>query len=160
MEYALAVHKASGEQMFKHIVYLRHIVVVAVLACLGLATDASPVVQTKALDQLRVNNVTAQKKHPPAKRLKGILAAPAAPTGLTVKPDPQNGTVMHLTWEDNADNEEGFEVDNTVGRRDAPGHPGMGTVTYFWTGLKPSRRACFRVGPSNPDKFSVWDPSV
>jgi hypothetical protein len=146
--------------MFKHIVYIRHIVVVAVLACVGLATDAAPVVQTKALDQLQVNNVTALKKHSPAKRLKGILAAPAAPTGLTVRPDPQNGTVMHLTWEDNAENEKGFEVDNTVGRRDSPGHPGTGTVTYFWTGLKPGRRACFRVGPANPDIFSVWDPNV
>jgi hypothetical protein len=224
--------------MFKHIVYIRHIVVVAVLACVGLATDAAPVVQTKALDQLQVNNVTAQKQHPSTKGLKGILAylnkhprfmgkshakavgavetalqlcgsgwdslssdqqvalyaiavtanqavtgsqsakatllavlfkfllpvqqagGGAAPTGLTVSPDPQNGTVMHLTWEDNADNEKGFEVDNTVGRRDAPGHSGMGTVTYFWTGLKPGRRACFRVGPSNPDTFSVWDPSV
>jgi len=160
MEYALAVHKASGEQMFKHIVYIRHIVVVAVLACLGLATDASPIVQTRTLDQLQVNNVTAQKKHPPAKRLKGILAAPAAPTGLTVSPDPQNGTVMHLTWKDNADNEKAFEVGNTAGRRDAPAHPGTGAVTYFWTGLKPGRRACFRARASNRDTFSAWDPSV
>jgi hypothetical protein len=160
MEYALAVHKASGEQMFKHIVYIRHIVVVAVLACLGLATDASPAVQTRTLDQLQVNNVTAQKKHPPTKRLKGILAAPAAPTGLTVSPDPQNGTVMHLTWKDNAGSEKAFEVGNTVGRRDAPAHPGTGAVTYFWTGLKPGRRACFRARASNRDTFSAWDPSV
>lgn len=146
--------------MFKHFVYIRHIVVVAVLACLGLATDAAPAVQTRTLDQLQVNNVTAQKKHPPTKGLKGILAAPAAPSGLTVSLDPQNGTVMHLTWEDNADNEKAFEVDNTVGLRDAPAHPGTGTVTYFWTGLKPGRRACFRVRASNHDTFSAWGPSV
>jgi hypothetical protein len=31
-------------------------------------------------------------------------AAPAAPTGLTVRPDPNNGTVMLLTWNNSSDN--------------------------------------------------------
>jgi hypothetical protein len=225
--------------MFKHIVYIRHIAIVAVLACLGLAT-AAPVVQARTLDQPQVHNVVAQK-HPPTAGLTGILAylhkhpdfmgkshakavgavetalqlcgagwnslsldqqaalfgiavaanqalagsvtakvtllvglikflltiqqagggaAPAAPTGLTVSPDSGNGTVMHLTWRDNADDEEAFEVDNTVEHRDVPASPGTGTFTYTWTGLKPGSRACFRVQASNYDTLSTWDPSV
>jgi hypothetical protein len=92
----------------------------------------------QCLGQLQVNNVMAQKKYLPA-------AQPAAPTGLTVSPDPQNGTVLHLTWRDNADNK-AFEVDNTVERRDASARPGTGTVHYTWTGLRPGSRACFRDG--------------
>jgi hypothetical protein len=94
----------------------------------------------------------AQKKYLPA-------AQPAAPTGLTVSPDPQNGTVLHLTWRDNADNK-AFEVDNTVERRDASARPGTGTVHYTWTGLRPGSRACFRVRASDSDTFSSWDPSA
>ena len=67
-------------------------------------------------------------------------------------------TALHLTWQDNSNDEAAFEVDNTVERRDAPAHSGTGTVTYTWTGLKPDSRTCFRIRASNYDTFSNWDP--
>jgi hypothetical protein len=93
---------------------------------------------------------------PPA----GGGASPAAPTNLTVNPDPHNGTVMLLTWSDNSPNESSFEVFNGDESRSALAHPGTGTVTYAWTGLKPGSWTCFRVRASNGDTYSNWEPNV
>lgn len=63
--------------MFKHIANVRHMMVVAVLACLGLATACAPAAQTKAVGQPHVKHVKtvmAQTKNPPTVGLKGILA--------------------------------------------------------------------------------------
>ncbi len=51
---------------------------------------------------------------------------PATPTGLTVRADPNDGTVLHLTWQDNANDETWFEVNNAAGSRKAPAHSGTG----------------------------------
>jgi len=59
---------------------------------------------------------------------------PAAPTGLTVRADPTNGTALRLTWRDNANNQTSFQVSNGEVGRSAPAHTGKGTVSYTWTG--------------------------
>ena len=85
---------------------------------------------------------------------------PAAPTGLTVRADPSDGTVLLLTWQDNANNETSFEVNNGVESRSAPAHPGTGTVNYTWTGLKPGSWTCLRVRETNAYGSSAWDPNA
>jgi hypothetical protein len=87
-------------------------------------------------------------------------SAPRAPTGLAVSADPSNGTVLLLTWRDNANNETAFEVNNGVQSRSAPAHSGTGTVNYTWTGLKPGSLACFRVRATNGRGKSAWDPNT
>jgi hypothetical protein len=86
-------------------------------------------------------------------------AAPAAPAGLTVRPDPDNGTVMLLTWDGSSQNVLYFVVSNGAEERSAPVQPGAGTVSYTWTGLQPASLACFRVRASNGDVSSDWDPN-
>jgi hypothetical protein len=85
-------------------------------------------------------------------------ARPATPTNLTVSPDPTNGTVMQLTWQDNSYDEWSFEISNGNESRSAPG--GTGTVEYTWTGLKPGSWTCFRVRASNGDTYSNWEPNA
>jgi hypothetical protein len=84
--------------------------------------------------------------------------APAAPEGLTVSPDPNNGTVMLLTWTDSSANVLYFAVSNGVEERNVPVQ--SGAVAYTWTGLKPGNWSCFRVRASNGDTSSQWDPSA
>jgi hypothetical protein len=86
--------------------------------------------------------------------------APAAPTGLTVRPDPNNGTVMLLTWNDSSENVLYFVVSNGDEQRNAPLQSSAGTTTYTWTGIQPGSWTCFHVRASNGDTSSNWDPSV
>jgi hypothetical protein len=89
---------------------------------------------------------------------------PAAPSGLTVRPDPSNGTVLLLTWHAHKASllasilKPGFEVSNGVERRSAPA--GSGAVHYTWTGLRPGSRVCFRVRATNALGDSAWDPNA
>lgn len=83
-------------------------------------------------------------------------ATPAAPTGLTVSPDPNNGSVLKLTWNENSDNVLYFDITNGVEERSTPAD----TDTYTWTGLKPHSWTCFRVRATNGDTASNWDPNV
>jgi hypothetical protein len=89
-----------------------------------------------------------------------LHSAPRAPTGLAVRPDPGNNTVLLLTWRDNARNETAFDVSNGVRSRSAPGNPGTGTVHYTWTGLKPGSWTCFKVRATNHLGHSAWDPNT
>jgi hypothetical protein len=86
-------------------------------------------------------------------------AAPAAPTGFTVRPDPNNGTVMLLTWNDSSDNVLYFVVSNGVEERYVPVQSNTGTINYTWTGLQPGSWSCFHVRASNGDTSSNWDPN-
>jgi hypothetical protein len=86
--------------------------------------------------------------------------APAAPSDLTVQPDPNNHSVMLLSWSDNSTDETGFPVSTGDDYRRAPSHPGTGTVSYKWTGLQPNSWTCFRVRADNGDTFSDWEPSA
>lgn len=88
-----------------------------------------------------------------------LRSKPRAPTGLTVHADPRNGTVLLLTWRDNAKNETSFEVNNGVLSRSAAGRPDTGTVHYTWTGLKPGSWTCFKVRATNHLGHSAWDPN-
>ena len=90
----------------------------------------------------------------------GAGPAPAAPSDLTVQPDPKSHYVMLLSWSDNSTDEYGFQVSNGDDHRAAPSHPGTGTVSYKWTGLQPKSWTCFRVRADNGDTFSEWEPSA
>lgn len=90
----------------------------------------------------------------------GSGTAPAAPTDLTVKPDPNNGTVMLLTWADSSDNVLYSVVSNGVEERNVPMQSSGGTATYTWTGLQPGSWSCFRVRATNGDTSSDWDPNA
>jgi hypothetical protein len=89
---------------------------------------------------------------------------PATPTGLTVRADPRNGTVLLLTWHEKKTSlltsllKSRFEVSNGVKSRSAP--VGSGTVHYTWTGLKPGSWACFKVRAINALGDSAWDPNA
>jgi Fibronectin type III domain len=83
-------------------------------------------------------------------------ATPAAPTGLTVSPDPNDGTVLKLSWNEDSDNVLYFDVTNGVDERSTPAD----TDTYTWHGLKPGSWTCFRVRATNGDTSSDWDPNV
>lgn len=87
-------------------------------------------------------------------------AAPEAPTGLTVRSDPNNGTVLVLTWNYSSDNVLYFVVGNGVEERNAPVQSSTGAVSYTWTGLKPDSWTCFHVRASNGDMPSDWDPNA
>jgi hypothetical protein len=93
---------------------------------------------------------------PPA----GGGATPAAPTGLTVHPDSNNGTVLKLTWKEKSDNVLYFDVANGVNERSTIDRSGAETIKYTWTGLKPGSLTCFRVRATNGDTSSKWDPNV
>ncbi len=89
----------------------------------------------------------------------GAGAAPAAPAGLTIRPDPDNGTVLLLTWSNSSDNVLYFVVSDGAEERNAPVQHGTGTISYTWTGLQPGSLTCFRVRASNGDTSSNWDPN-
>lgn len=87
-------------------------------------------------------------------------ATPPPPTNLIVSPNPVNGTVMQLEWQDHSYDELYFEVDDGNDIRMVPASSGTGTVEYTWTGLKPGSRTCFRVRVSNGDTHSNWEPNA
>ena len=86
--------------------------------------------------------------------------APTAPIDLTVTPNPNNDTVLSLTWNDSSNDALYFVVSNGVEERKGLGQSGTGTVTYTWTGLQPHSWTCFKVRASNGDESSNWDPGV
>jgi hypothetical protein len=90
----------------------------------------------------------------------GSGTPPAAPTEFTVNPDPNNGTVMLLTWTDGSDNVLYFVVSNSVEERNVPVQSSGGIATYTWAGLQPRSRSCFRVRASNGDTSSDWEPNA
>jgi hypothetical protein len=90
------------------------------------------------------------------------------PTGLTVRPDSSNGTVLLLTWHAHKMSpltsfltsflKPGFEVNDGARNRSAPA--GSGQVNYTWTGLQPGSRACFKVRATYALGDSAWDPNA
>ncbi len=79
---------------------------------------------------------------------------PAAPSNLTVTAVDQND--IRLNWQDNSNNETGFEINNGVVSRDA----GAGSATYTWGGLAPGTYMCFKIRAYNSAGDSAWDPNV
>ena len=79
---------------------------------------------------------------------------PAAPSNLTVAPVDQHD--IRLNWQDNSNNETGFEINNGVISK----HAGANSVTYTWGGLAPGTYMCFRIRAYNSAGDSAWDPNV
>jgi hypothetical protein len=73
---------------------------------------------------------------------------------LTVTPVNPNNIKLH--WQDNSNNETGFEVNNGVVSK----RVGANTATYTWGGLAPGTYMCFRVRAYNSTGASAWDPNV
>jgi hypothetical protein len=81
-------------------------------------------------------------------------SAPAAPSNLTATAvDPND---IRLNWQDNSDNETGFEINNGVVSRDV----GANSTTYTWGGLAPGTYMCFHIRAYNNAGDSAWDPDV
>jgi hypothetical protein len=79
---------------------------------------------------------------------------PAAPSNLTVYAADSHD--IRLNWQDNSNNETGFEINNGVLSRDV----GANTTTYTWGGLAPGTYMCFRIRAYNSAGDSAWDPDV
>jgi hypothetical protein len=90
----------------------------------------------------------------------GAGAAPSTPTGLTVRADPNDGTVMLLSWNDSSAAVLYFVVSDGVEERNVPVQSSPGSTTYTWTGLQPGSWTCFQVKASNGDTSSSWDPDT
>jgi lysophospholipase L1-like esterase len=81
-------------------------------------------------------------------------SAPAAPSNLTATAvDPND---IRLNWQDNSDNETGFEINNGVISKDAAAN----STTYTWGGLAPGTYMCFKIRAYNSAGDSAWDPNV
>ena len=79
---------------------------------------------------------------------------PAAPSNLTVTAvDPHD---IRLNWQDNSDNETGFEINNGVVSKKA----GPNSTTYTWGGLAPGTYMCFKIRAYNSAGDSAWEPNV
>jgi hypothetical protein len=80
------------------------------------------------------------------------VTVPAAPTGLgAVAVD---GTSIRLSWNDNSNNENGFEISNGV----TSVKVGANTNSYTWSGLTPGQYMCFMVRSYNAAGSSAWTP--
>jgi len=82
------------------------------------------------------------------------VTVPAAPSNLRVTPDGPNA--IRLDWNDNSDNEAGFEINNGVVSRNA----GADSTTYTWSGLAPGTYMCFKIRSYNSAGSSAWEPDV
>lgn len=79
-------------------------------------------------------------------------AVPAAPTGLSVSA--VDGTSIRLSWQDNSNNEVGFEISNG----DTSVKVGANTNSYTWSGLTPGKYMCFMVRAYNAAGSSAYTP--
>lgn len=83
-----------------------------------------------------------------------VAAVPNAPSNLAATAvDPND---IRLTWQDNSDNETGFEINNGVTSTDV----GANSTSYTWGGLSPNTYMCFKVRAYNDAGDSAWDPNV
>jgi hypothetical protein len=85
-------------------------------------------------------------------RLKTSKARPAAPSKLRVMA--VNSSTIRLRWQDNSNNESGFEVNNGVTGR----YAGANSTTYNWGGLAPNTYMCFKVRAFNSAGNSPYVP--
>lgn len=81
-------------------------------------------------------------------------AVPAAPSNLTATAADQND--IKLTWQDNSNNETGFEINNGVTSTNVAAN----STTYTWGGLAPGTYMCFHIRAYNSAGDSPWDPNV
>ncbi len=72
-----------------------------------------------------------------------IVSTPSAPTGL--RATAMSGTKIFLTWNDNSNNETGFEISNGI----TSVKVGAGMPMYTWSGLTPGQYMCFTVSAYN-----------
>ena len=92
-----------------------------------------------------------QTTPPPAVQTTPPPAAPTAPSNLTVSP--VSGSAIRLTWNDNSNNETGFELDN--GSSDLGSVP-ANTTTWTMTGLASGQYVCFHLYAFNAAGHSAW----
>jgi len=81
-------------------------------------------------------------------------SVPAAPSNLAVTPVSPNA--IRLKWQDNSNNEQGFEITNNLESR----YVGPNVTTYKWGGLAPGTYECFKVRAYNSAGYSDWEPNV
>ncbi len=91
--------------------------------------------------------VTNSQPSPP-----GGGISPGAPSNLTVTAINPND--IRLTWQDNSDNQTGFEINNGVISRDV----GANSTAYTWGGLAPGTYMCFKIRAYNSAGDSAWYP--
>lgn len=84
-------------------------------------------------------------------------SAPAAPSNLTVTAVGPNN--IRLNWQDNSNNETGFEINNGVISKNV-GPNSTKSATYTWGGLAPHTYMCFRIRAKNSAGDSAWEPNV
>lgn len=79
--------------------------------------------------------------------------APNPPTGLTVIA--ASPTAIKISWNEESDNESGFEINNG----ETSTMVGADVTSYTWTGLSPGSYMCVHVRAFNGAKSSVWEPA-
>ncbi len=80
------------------------------------------------------------------------LSPPAAPSNLTVTAVGPHD--IRLNWQDNSNNQTGFEINNGAIGRDV----GANSTTYTWGGLAPGTYMCFKIRAYNSTGDSAWYP--
>jgi len=92
-----------------------------------------------------------------ALRYTGPAAAPAAPTGLTAAA--VSSTQINLSWQDNSDNEDAFEIERKTGAAGTwavVASNGPNAVNHQDMGLSPNTTYCYRVRAYNAAGNSAY----
>jgi hypothetical protein len=87
----------------------------------------------------------------------GSTPAPAAPTNLTATAI--SGTQINLAWQDNSDNETGFQIQRKEGVNGAYGPihtTGIGVTSYQDLGVMPGRQYFYQVRAQGAGGFSAF----
>jgi serine/threonine protein kinase len=120
----------------------------------GLTPDTHTCFKVRAYNASGVSaySPTAQQDWACATSLSG--AGPAAPTNLTATP--VGPTSIRLQWTDNANDESGFTVFNSLMSRNV----GANATSSNWDGLAPGTYMCFKVRAYNSSGVSAYSPTA
>jgi hypothetical protein len=84
---------------------------------------------------------------------------PAAPSELRVDTYHESYGLW-LSWRDNSNNEQGFEIFNGVETRQVGANTFYPGYVYRWGGMNPGQYMCFAVRAYNSAGNSAWEPNV
>jgi len=112
-------------------------------------TDSRLTPDTIYYYRVRATNLGGDSANTSSASARTLVAAPTAPSGLTVTP--LSSSSLRVDWTDTSNNEDGFKLERSLDGSNFTliAAPGAGVTTYTDTGLAASTRYYYRVRSTN-----------